>query len=176
MASIGSQQNQNYCTQIFGNGFCTIFSKNILLLGNHTVLFAGNPSYNICVTEKSYYAQITKYYVKHAKITTVWEAKFTRTSYLNFKCLPDHQEEFLLQSERAYGHKIEDSGVRKKPFDGFVIVKGLVVFIAIFYLPRATEIYEIGIRDFLKEKYQSGKKSLTKERAREIGKLINPSL
>lgn len=126
--------------------------------------------------EKSYYASITKYYLRTAPDTVVWEAKFTRGNTLNFNCLPPHQEEALLQSERAFGYKIPDAGLAKKPFDGFVVVRGTVLFIAIYFLPRATEIYEMPIRTFLKEKYESGKKSLTKERAKEIGKLINLSI
>lgn len=124
------------------------------------------------MTESSYYADLTKYYAEEAlriKKSITWEAKFTRTSYLNFKCLPYHQEEFLLQSERSFGYKIPDTGIAKKPFDGLAIFDAHAVFVAIYFVPRKTEIYEIPIRDFLTEKYKSGNKSLTKERAAQIG-------
>jgi len=127
------------------------------------------------VTEKSYYTDLTKYYLEESlklQRSITWEAKFTRTNYLNFNCLPAHQEEFLLESERAYGYKIPDTGIAKKPFDGLVVFNAHSVFIAIYFLPRHTEIYEMPIRTFLQEKYKSGKKSLTKERAAEVGKLI----
>jgi penicillin-binding protein-related factor A (putative recombinase) len=124
------------------------------------------------VTEKSYYSAIGKYYTKHATITTTWEAKFTRSKYINFKCLAPHQEEFLLQSERSLNLKIPDVGLSRKLFDGVCMVGAYPVFVAIYYQPRKTEIYEIPIRAFLKEKYTSGEKSLSIDRARQIGKLI----
>lgn len=124
------------------------------------------------MTESSYYAKITAYYTANATNNIAWEAKFSRTSRIPFSCLPAHQEEFLLKAERVLGGKIPDVGIAKKFFDGYVLYKATSLFIAIYYLPRETEIYEIPIRSFLKEKYDSGEKSLTKERAREIGKRI----
>ena len=124
------------------------------------------------MTESSYYGDITRYYLENATNNIAWEAKFSRTKYINFSCLPAHQEEKLLEAERVYGLKIPDAGIMRKPFDGFVLYKATSLFIAIYYLPRLTEVYEIPIRSFLKEKYESGKKSLSKERAAEIGKLI----
>ena len=127
------------------------------------------------MTEKSYYADLTKYYIEYAKEiekSIAWEAKFTRTNRLNFKCLAEHQEEKLLKSEMAYGEKIADAGLMKKPFDGWVLYKARSFFIAIYFLPRHTEVYEINIRDFLKEKYAGKEKSLSKERAGEIGRRI----
>ena len=125
------------------------------------------------MTEKSFYPAIGKYYTKHATTTTLWEAKFSRTNYINFKCLLPHQEEKLLQTERAFSYKIPDAGIAQKPFDGITVVKGSPIFIAIYYKPGKTEAYEMPIRAFLKEKYESGEKSLSIERAREIGRLID---
>lgn len=124
------------------------------------------------MTEKDYYADIGQYYLKTATVTTTWEAKFTRTKYLNFRCLPAHQEEKLLKSERAYSYKIPDNGPAQKPFDGITVVKAVPVLIAIYYTPNNERVYEIPIRAFLKEKYESGEKSLSEERAKQIGKLI----
>ena len=124
------------------------------------------------MTEKSYYAKIAQYYESKAEETTAWEVKFTRTKYINFKCLAPHQEEKLLQSERTLSYKIPDSGINQKPFDGVTIVKGRPVFVAIYYSPRDAKVYEIPIRLFLKEKYTSGNKSLKEDRAMEIGKEI----
>lgn len=124
------------------------------------------------MTEKSFYPAIGKHYTKTATMTTPWEAKFTRSNYINFNALPPHQEEKLLQSERSLNYKIPDAGIGQKPFDGICMVKARPVFVAIYYKPRETEVYEIPIRTFLKEKYQSGKKSLSLERAREIGNLL----
>ncbi len=124
------------------------------------------------MTEASYYAKLTKYYLKTARNSIAWEAKFTRSNRIRFDALADHQEEKLLESERAYGEKIADSGLIKKPFDGWVLYKASSFFIAIYFTPNHTEIYEIPIRTFIKEKYVSSEKSLSKKRAKEIGKLI----
>lgn len=124
------------------------------------------------MTESSYYSDITKYYEKNATNSIAWEAKFSRTHRIPFSDLPPHQEKFLLQAEDAYGFKIPDNGRGQKPFDGFTLYKAHAMFIAIYFLPRATEVYEIPIRTFLEEKYLSTEKSLTKERAAIIGKRI----
>lgn len=124
------------------------------------------------MVEKSYYAAITKYYTATATNNIAWEAKFTRTGRIPFTCLAPHQEEKLLEAERVLGGKIADVGVLKKPFDGWVLYKATALFITIYFVPRATEIYEIPIRMFLKEKYYSKEKSLSRARAEEIGKRI----
>lgn len=127
------------------------------------------------MTEKSYYSKLTHYYTDHAKKiqrSISWEAKFTRSNRINFDALMPHQEEKLFRSTRVYGEKIADAGIMRKPFDGWVLFNAESYFIAIYFLPRETEIYEISIRNFVDEKYQSSEKSLTKQRASEIGKRI----
>jgi hypothetical protein len=125
------------------------------------------------MVEKDYYNSINKYYTANATNSIAWEAKITKSNTMNFSCLAPHQEESLLVAERSFGYKIPDSGISKKGFDGFVLYRATALFIAIYYIPHKTEIYEIPIRAFLKEKYESGKKSLSKERAREIGKVLS---
>ena len=123
------------------------------------------------MTEKSYYTPLSAYYLKEAKRikqTIVWEAKFTHTDRLSFKCLAPHQEDWLLRAETGASFKIPDEGRGQKPFDGTVWYRAKALFVAIYYKPRATEIYEIPIRVFLKEKYESGDKSLTATKAKEI--------
>lgn len=122
--------------------------------------------------EKSYYPAITKYYTLHATNNIAWEAKFTQTGRIPFSCLAPHQEEKLLEAERVLGGKIADVGVLKKPFDGWVLFHATSLFIAIYYVPRETEVYEIPIRVFLNEKYTSKEKSMTRQRAMELGKRI----
>lgn len=124
------------------------------------------------MTESSYYADLTKYYERTSINSIAWEAKFSRNHRIPFSDLPAHQEKFLLQAEESYGFKIPDNGRGQKPFDGFVLHNATSLFIAIYFLPRQTEIYEIPIRVFLNEKYTSIEKSLTKQRASEIGKRI----
>ena len=126
--------------------------------------------------EKDYYTDLTKYYIAEGlriKQSITWEAKISKTHRINFKVLVPHQEEKLLQSERCDGFKIPDVGRAKKNYDGCAIYNAYAVFVAIYFLSRRTEIYEIPIRSFLNEKYTSKEKSLTKKRASEIGTLIH---
>ena len=100
------------------------------------------------------------------------EAKITKTGRLPFSCLMDHQEEALLKAEKCLASKEYDVGLHRKNFDITILYKARAVLIAIFYKPGDARIFEIPIRAFLKEKYESGQKSLTKERAAEIGRII----
>lgn len=124
------------------------------------------------MTESSYYADLTKYYEKTATNSIAWEAKFSRTHRIPFSDLAAHQEAWLLKFEDVGGYKISDNGVGQKPCDGFVLYRATSLFIAIYFLPRETEIYELPIRIFVQEKYTSKEKSLTKQRASMIGKRI----
>ena len=125
--------------------------------------------------ERNFYSQITRYYLANATASIAWEAKMTRTSRLPFSCLAPHQEQALLQAERVYGEKIADTGILKKGFDGFILYKATSLLIAVYYSPRHTEIYEIPIRAFLREKYEGSEKSLSKDRAGEIGRRVKLS-
>lgn len=119
--------------------------------------------------ESSYYPAIIKYYERTATISVAWEAKFTRTDRLPFSALAKHQEHFLLKATAAHGFKIPDNGIGTKPYDGYILYSAKAVVIAIYYIPRATEIYEIPIRAWIEEAYTSKEKSLTKRRASELG-------
>lgn len=101
-----------------------------------------------------------------------WEAKFSRINRIPFKSLAPHQEEKLLEGERGVAWKFPDTGPMRKMFDGTAIYNGLPIFVAIYFNDNKSTIIEIPFRSFLKEKYESGEKSLTKQRASEIGKLI----
>lgn len=122
--------------------------------------------------ESSYYAAITRYYERTAKTSVAWEAKITKGNRLPFASLAPHQEQFLLKATNVHGHKLPDTGIGQKPYDGYVLYGARAVVIAIFYKPRETEIYEISIRVFVAEKYTSKEKSLTKKRASELGALL----
>lgn len=127
------------------------------------------------MTEKSYYAKINKHYLSHSKEynnNIVWEAKFTRTSRIAYRALANHQEESLVKAQRAYAIKLADVGLALKPFDGGMFYKASGFFIAIYFTYRKTIVVEIPIDNFLHEKYSSKEKSLTKQRALEIGKVI----
>ena len=119
------------------------------------------------MTESSYYHSLGSYYLNHSDYEAI-EIKFTRTNRLSFSCLPAHQEEALL---KQWYYKIPDVGVQRKPLD-IVLKRKECPIIVVYYSPRHTEIYEIPIRTFLKEKYEGTEKSLSKERAGEIGRRV----
>lgn len=122
--------------------------------------------------EKDFYKRIGNYYEAHATNNMAVEAKITKTNRLPFSCLMPHQESKLIEAEKVLYHKEADSGVGQKNFDIYILYRATAVVIAIYYKPRETEVYEIGIRAFVNEKYLSTEKSLTKERAAIIGKRI----
>jgi penicillin-binding protein-related factor A (putative recombinase) len=125
--------------------------------------------------EKDYYGNITAYYTAHNDGRSIaWEAKITKKDSILYTALKPHQEEKLLKAERAYGEKIADVGYAQKPFDGWVLVGAKAVVIVIFYKERKTIVVEIPIRAWVDECYDNGgRKSLTKERALEIGTVIH---
>lgn len=119
--------------------------------------------------ESSYYPAITRYYETHTRVCVAWEAKFSRTGRIPFSALAQHQERFLLKATAAHGFKLADTGIGQKPYDGYVLYGAHAVVIAIYYAPRAAEVYEIPIRAWIEEAYTSKEKSLTKRRAAELG-------
>ena len=124
------------------------------------------------MVEKDYYSRITAYYERTATNSIAWEAKITKSGRLPFRALAAHQEEKLLKAERVHGEKIPDVGLARKSFDGFVLHQSSSLMVLIYYSEKQTEIFEIGIRAFVNEKYSSKEKSLSKMRAAEIGTRI----
>lgn len=125
--------------------------------------------------EKDYYTKLGHFYTKRAlemKRTIVWEAKITKTARLSYRSLAPHQEEKLLESERAFNHKIPDVGNLKKPFDGVAIYGAYSVVVVIYYKPKNTKLYEIPIRSFIALRENSPDKSLAEWEASSIGTFI----
>lgn len=127
------------------------------------------------ITERSYNPDADRYYLKRTiedQQDYTWDLKFTRTHRLPFSCLKPHQEKFLLESRRGFSYHPTDIGLLKRPFDGMAFCNATPLLVAIYYQPRKAEFYEIRLEDFIREKYSSKEKSLTKERAKEIGTQI----
>ena len=113
----------------------------------------------------------------------VYELKICKDNKpLPFDRVAEHQVEALLAASRGFFYKIPDQPISwgantpmrfaaKKPFDCLYLsnVKGYVIIW--WYVPRKLKVFfKIPIETFLKEKEQSTRKSLTMERAAEIGK------
>lgn len=101
--------------------------------------------------------------------TAVWELKLARGP-LPFSAVKEHQERaLLLASQTCIHYKIPDVGMAQKPFDGMTICKS-PAYVVIQYEKRGNkEFFLIPIDVWVKEKYQSVRRSLTEERCREIG-------
>lgn len=122
--------------------------------------------------EKDFYAPIGAYYLQHTTNSMGIEVKITKTDRLSFKAVTERQEEKLLKAEAALYHNEPDIGLAPKNFDIYILHKATAVVFVVYWKPREKECYEIPIRNWIKEKYESGEKSLTKERAAMIGKRI----
>jgi len=100
-----------------------------------------------------------------------WELKRTTKESIAFNAVVERQVQTLLQVEgRGSYYKIPDDSIGYKPYDcELVIGHGWVV---IAFGERITEFFMIRVNDWLHEKEISERKSITRERAREIGMTI----
>lgn len=110
----------------------------------------------------------------------VYELKIAKGTSLPFDSVQTHQKVALLQAEQSHlFHKITDqpwlpdrpySFTAKKPFDCFVLVKVQSYVVLWFYKPRQPKIFiKIRIKDWIDEQNTSSRKSITEQRAKEIG-------
>lgn len=98
-----------------------------------------------------------------------YELKLTNKKSIPFSAVKDHQVAAL--KKVYYGgvyYKIPDTGYDKKPFDCFYLEASAYVVI-MFYERGKKEFIMIHIMEWLKEIEKSKRKSLTENRAREIG-------
>ena len=95
---------------------------------------------------------------------------------LPFKALAEHQEEALVRaSEGTLYHKISDMGLGIKPFDCFVIRRGVGLVVAGWYSRGSLRAYLISIEAWKAERERcldGGGKSLKEARASEIGEKV----
>lgn len=139
------------------------------------------------MVEKDFQKEFKKYLDKKPpEVTEVYELKMCKKNAMPFSAVQPHQVAALLQvSREAFYHKIQDfptswamsSGMRftkSKPFDCLVVVKAAAFVVIWYYVPRGPKRFvKIPISAFLHESQTSFRKSLTKERAEEIGEVIS---
>lgn len=101
----------------------------------------------------------------------VYELKFTKESSLPFSAVMEHQLAALYSAKHGrLPYKIADVGIARKPCDGFMVASSDAVIGIMYYVSRGCrEFFIIDIDVFLNEKETSKRKSLTIDRAREIG-------
>lgn len=99
-----------------------------------------------------------------------YELKFTLDNSLPFKAVMDHQLAALYVAKHGrLPYKIADVGIARKPFDGFMLA-GAISMVGIMYYTKGEKNFVlIDIDVFMQEKEDSKRKSLTKDRAVEIG-------
>lgn len=115
-------------------------------------------------------------------VSTVYELKLEKKNSIAFNRVYDHQVIGLRMAK--YGglyHKIPDSPVsyggsrfnKPKPFDCFVIIGSEAYVVILFYEPRKDKlVFFIDIDAWIEERDTSTRKSLTKDRAREISSKV----
>lgn len=117
--------------------------------------------------------------------SAVFELKLEKTQSIRFDRVAPHQVDGLRRSKRMWTyHKIADSPFIKsagkmmrftkpKPFDCFVVMDALAYVVVLFYEPRQSkEMFFIDVDTWVDEQKRSIRKSLTKQRAREIAQRI----
>lgn len=118
--------------------------------------------------ERNFQVEFGKWIKENMPTSAVFELKSARGSSLPFLALKEHQEQALLHAKHNKIYfKIPDVGFQN-PFDCFVVV-AVPAFVVIRY--GSGRFYIIDIDDFVKEKAQSERSSLTEERAKEIASM-----
>jgi hypothetical protein len=102
--------------------------------------------------------------------TGAFELKLTKTDYLSFDAVKEHQEQALFHVKHSIlPYKIPDDAYSQKPFDCFCLANQKA-FVVIMFNGKSGIFYMIDIDSWLTEKQNSKRRSLTEERAGQIGK------
>ena len=122
----------------------------------------------VAYLEKDFQTEFSKWLKYNFKRTAVFELKLTRTKSLPFSAVEEHQVNALYNAKHAHVvHKLPDTGYQN-PFDCFFL-KGSEAYVAVMFM-KQKKFFLIDIDDFMLEKKCSERKSLTEERAAEIGR------
>ncbi len=106
------------------------------------------------------------------KTSSAFELKLTKEKSLAFSAVMPHQLLNLsLAKNGSLAYKIEDGNYAPKPFDSFILVNVPAYVVVMFYHRGQKTFYMIDVDVFIKEKETSDRKSLTVERAGQIGKV-----
>ena len=121
--------------------------------------------------EKDFQLKFNKWVKHNVKGTAVFELKITHGKSLPFNAVQEHQINALRLAKHSSIHfKIPDSGYAQNPFDSFQIANAPAWVVVMFYQRGQKKFYMIDVDVWIKEEETSDRKSLTEERAKEIGK------
>ena len=122
--------------------------------------------------EKNFQTKFKHWLEHHWLVTAAFELKITNDKFIYFSRLEVHQKEALLAAKHSkIYHKIPDAGDRN-PFDCFILAQIPAYVVVFFYERGQKEFVMVDIDSWVEEEKESKRKSLTEERARQIG-LVN---
>ena len=124
--------------------------------------------------EKNLQTRITRYVKNRWQHgSAAIELKICHEKSLPFNAVKEHQIAGLLVAKHGtLAYKIPDTGYDQKPFD-MVILKNSEAYILIMFYTRGCNIcYLIDVNIYVDEVNNSKRKSLTEDRASEIGEKI----
>lgn len=121
--------------------------------------------------EKDFQTRFGKWARNRYQGTAAFELKLARGPSLSFSALEEHQCHALQGARHGQiGFKIPDLGIQN-PFDFFTL-KAVAAFVVVQFITterKPDEFFMIDIDAWCEEEKNSDRKSLTIERAREIG-------
>ena len=118
--------------------------------------------------EKDFQTDFNKWCKHLFPVPAAFELKCTKKNSLSFSAVKSHQESALYAVKHGvFVFKIPDLG-NQNPFDSFMF-KQSAAFVVIMFNAKSNDFVLIDIDTWLTEKQSSQRKSLTLERALEIG-------
>lgn len=119
--------------------------------------------------EKHFQTEFNKWCKHFIRTTSVFELKISKGKSLPFNAVKEHQVHALSMARHKHlVYKIPDDSLGQKPFDSFCIVESQA-YVVIMFRAKNREFVMIDIDDWLEEQTKSTRKSITEERAKEIG-------
>lgn len=136
--------------------------------------------------ESNFQTLFSKYLMQGNHVNAVFELKLIKGNSIPFSSVKKHQVDGLLNAVQGMYYKISDSPIfpgmktrftSKKPFDCMYIKPDQSYVVIDFYLGRAKHnVIMIRLMSWIQEGAKSERKSLTLERAEQIGTRVNLSL
>lgn len=120
--------------------------------------------------------QVTaKHWIENEALKSgAYEFKLVHGKTIPFNALAPHQKAALLAVRRGkVYYKIPDEGRNQKPFDAFLLNQAEAYVVVMFYERGKKEFVIIDILVWNAEEEMSQRKSLTEQRAKEIGHTVH---
>ncbi len=118
--------------------------------------------------ERDFQTDFNKWCKHFIDFSAVFELKASKSNSLPFNSLKEHQANALYACKNnKIVWKIPDAGFQN-PFDSFVL-KEVHAYVVVMFNTKSDDFYMIPIENWTKEAESSERKSITKEKAQEIG-------